>query len=491
LDTASFSRPSIDICKNCSVVYVYNVRKGFSVKLYDFQEKCLTEIRAAFASGSRAPLLVSPTGSGKTVMFSAICKGATQRGNRVMILVHRQELIDQVCLTLRDFEVPHGIIAAQYPALPTAAVQVASVFSLVRRLASQSAPELIIIDEAHHAILASTWGKVISAYPRARLLGVTATPARLSGEGLGDIFDRLVVGPSVQTLIDSDRLSPVRVFAPPTIDTTHLHTQMGDFKKAELSERVDKPKVTGDAIEHYQKITPGQRAAVFCVSLEHAAHIASSARAAGITAVQIDGTMDRGLRRDVVKDFKNGHIQWLVTVDLISEGFDCPGIEVGICLRPTQSLGLWLQQCGRCLRTSPGKSHATILDHAGNSLRHGLPTEDRSWSLDGVRRNNARAEKSQSVRVCPKCFSAQRSGKAACANCGHTFNVESRTVGSEKGQLEEISAESIAARRERAVQGRSATLEQLTELGRIRGYRDAAAWARYVLAGREKKRAAR
>jgi superfamily II DNA or RNA helicase len=459
------------------------------MELFEDQQRVMEQIRQAYREGARAPLLVAPTGFGKTVVFSAIAKGVVARGRRVMILVHRQELVQQVSDTLKEFGVRHGIIAQQYPRNAALAVQVASVFTVVRRLAQTPVPDLIVVDEAHHAILRSTWSKVLAAFARARVLGVTATPTRLSGEGLGDIFDRLVVGPTVQVLIDSGRLCRVRVYAPPTIDTTGIHTQMGDFKRSELSEAVDKPKVTGDAIEHYQKITPGLRAAVFCVSVEHASHMAAAARAAGITAVTIDGKMDRGVRREIVRDFKDGKINWLVSCDLISEGFDCPGIDVGISLRPTQSTGLWLQQCGRVLRAAPGKTHATILDHAGNSLLHGLPTEERHWTLDGTTKASGRAQDAApSVRVCAKCFAAQRSGRAACQNCGHAFAVESRTVAKQDGELAEITAEEIARRRARAQVGQTATLEALTELGRIRNYRDPAKWAAYVIAGREKKK---
>jgi superfamily II DNA or RNA helicase len=205
----------------------------------------------------------------------------------------------------------------------------------------------------------------------------------------------------------------------------------------------------------------------------------------------IDGTMDRNLRRGVIYDFKNGRIKWLVTVDLVSEGFDCPGIEVGISLRPTQSLGLWLQQCGRCLRVSAGKSIATVLDHAGNSLRHGLPTEDRIWSLSASAARNPKFSSAQSVRVCPKCFSAQRSARSDCGNCGHTFKIEPRVVAKEAGTLTEITAEDIAARKARQAVGQTKKLEALTELGRMRNYKDPAAWARYVIQGREKKKSAR
>ena len=462
-----------------------------SITLFPDQVTVLEAVRQEYRVGARAPLLVAPTGFGKTIVFCAICQGAVAKGRRIWILVHRQELIDQVSATLAQFGVPHGIISPQFPSFAHRPVQVASVFSLVRRMASLTPPDLIVIDEAHHAILASTWGKVIAAFPRARLLGVTATPARLSGEGLGDIFDRLIMGPTVQALIDSARLSPVRVFAPPTIDIAGVHSAMGDYKKRELAFAVDKPKVTGDAITHYQTLTPGKRAAVFCVSIEHAQHMAQAARTAGISAVQIDGKMHIALRREIIGDFAHGKISWLVSVDLISEGFDCPGIDVGISLRPTQSLGLWLQQCGRILRVFPGKTGATILDHAGNSLRHGLPTEQRDWSLSGSATKGTDAERAASVRVCPRCFSAQRSGRPACANCGAPFPVEPRVVAKAKGTLTEVTQEDIDKRRARQTVGQTKDLAGLTALGRMRGYKDAERWAQYVIQGRERKRAAK
>ncbi len=458
------------------------------MNLYDYQQAALNDIRRAYREKCRAPLLVSPTGSGKTVMFSAICKGIEERGKRAWILCHRQELVDQISETLNEFGVVHGIIQSGTIPRPSARVQVASVFSLVRHLAQTAAPDLIVIDEAHHCILRSTWGKILSAFPQALLLGVTATPARLSGEGLGDTFDRLILGPSVAELIERGRLSPVRVFAPPTIDVSQVGSKMGEFIKSQLSAAVDKPKITGDAIAHYQAITPGARAAVFCCSLEHAAHMAKAARDAGITAITIDGHTDKSVRRAIIRDFSNGLIQWLVSVDLISEGFDCPGIDVGISLRPTQSLGLWLQQCGRILRTAPGKSCATILDHAGNSLRHGLPTEDRDWSLSGKVQKSGSGERAVSVRVCPSCFSAQRSGGSVCKHCGAAFPVEPRTVSRQKGQLQEITQEEIDARRERQRQGQAKSLENLIAIGRTRGYKDPEGWAAHAMGGRKWKR---
>ena len=439
--------------------------------LRDYQQRAVNDVRVAYAQGSKAALLVSPTGSGKTITFSYICHNAANRGKRVMILVHRQELVDQIHTALTEFHVHHGFIASGYESRHSL-VQVASVMSLVRRLPTTTPPDLIIIDESHHAT-ASTYMTIIRAFPHARLLGVTATPVRLGGAGLGDIFDRLILGPSVRELTAAGHLAPARVYAPSTIDVSGVRVKMGDYVKSELADAVDKPRVVGDAIEHYQKLAPGKRAVVFCVSLKHAHHMATAAREAGIAAVEVDGSMDKTIRRRIVADFAAGRIQWLVSVDLVSEGFDCPGIECGIFLRPTQSMGLWLQQAGRCIRTAPGKTHAVLLDHAGLSLRFGLPDEDREWKLETTQDIKTRGERAPTVTVCPSCFSAQASGKPACIHCGFTFPVKSRKVRNEKGDLVEVTPEMIAKRHERqqigmaAAQGNRARLE---EIARIKGY---------------------
>ncbi len=410
----------------------------------------------------------------------------SEKGRRLNIVVHREELLDQVCTTLDSFGVGHEVLAAgRYPRFNTN-VLVSSVFTLARRLEKIPAPDMLIIDEAHHAIGKSTWGKVVDYWPLALLLGVTATPTRLSGEGLGQIFQDMVMGPSVADLIESGDLSDYRMFAPATIDTSDIHKRGGDYKKSELAEAADKRVITGSAIEHYKKHADGLPAVAFCVSIEHAHHVAEQFRAEGYRALAIDGKMDKGLRRDAVRDFKNGSLQILTSCDLISEGFDCPGIVVGIFLRPTQSTGLWLQQVGRCLRTAPGKSRAILLDHAGNSAMHGLPDADREWTLEG--RNSK--EKSPGVRTCPRCFYVMPISKMRCPDCDHVFTSaeNARIVEEVSGELKEIDeAEIMAQRKARKIENwKAQSLDALIELEKERGYKPG--WAQHVFQARQKRR---
>jgi len=457
------------------------------MQLFPDQLETLSKLRAAYRAGARAPLLVAPTGFGKTVLFSEVAKGAASKGSRIWILVHRTELIDQVSDTLTAVGAAHGIVSPDAYMQREAQIQVCSVFTLTRRLDRLPRPDLVIIDEAHHVIPGSTWGRVLDHAPNARRLGVTATPLRLSGEGLDATFDTLILGPTAANLISTGRLSSYRCFAPPIIDATEVHTRMGDYVKSELETVAMKTAVVGDSIDHYKKLADGKRAAVFCVSVDHARSMSLAANEAGIPAVMIDGKLDKGLRRDCIAAFRHGKIRWLVTCDLISEGFDCPGIEVGIFLRPTQSLGLWMQQAGRCLRTAPGKTEALLLDHSGNALRHGLPSEPREWSLQGIDAKKHKREREQSVRVCPKCFSAQFSGKSTCGECGHVFAVQSRKVHHIAGELVELTQDELALRRRRQDQGRATTLDALVAIGTQRGMKNPHGWARHVMMARMAK----
>lgn len=458
-----------------------------AITLRPYQNTLIERARANFITGKRSQLLVLPTGGGKTVCFSFMAGRAVEKGLRVWILAHRVELLDQISKTLTGFGVPHGMIAPGYMGDRRKPVQVASVFTLARRLDRYDAPDLIIVDEAHHAISESTWGRVVTAFPAAKLLGVTATPIRLSGEGLGDLFQSMVVGPSMRDLIELGALSPYRLFAPAGVDLSGVHTRMGDFVRGEIEAAMDKPSVTGDAVSHYQKLAPGRRAVAFCVSVEHAVHVAEQFRAAGIPAQAIDGAMDRSLRASVLSEFSAGRVQVLASCDLISEGFDVPAIEAAILLRPTQSLGLYLQQVGRALRTFPGKTEAVILDHAGNVKRHGLPDEDRVWSLDGSAKKKGAQRSEIAVKTCGSCFATVHSAATHCS-CGFEFPVHRREVEQRDGVLEEVDL-ATAVRQRRQEQGRAQTEAELIAIGKARGMRRAELWARHVIRARQAKQA--
>lgn len=461
------------------------------ITLRPYQDAWIDGLRGAFRAGFHSPLGVLPTGGGKTVCFSYLTMRLLAAGQRVVILVHRDELIDQVSRTLSQFQVDHGLINAGGLYDRRQRAHVASVFTLARRLDRVEVPDYVICDEAHHAIGASSWGKVLAYWrdrnPRLRVIGVTATPERLSGEGLGETFDTMVEGPTTRELIDLGALAPYRLFAPVhQVDLSGIGKRAGDFVKADLAAVMDKPAIVGSAVGEYRKLLDGAPAVAFCVSVEHAQHTAEQFRAVGYRAACLDGKMDRSLRREIVRDFGRGAINVITSCELISEGFDIPGIVGAILLRPTWSLALYLQQVGRALRTAPGKEHAIILDHVGNSSRHGMPDDPRSWSLLGREAKGKKGEAGPACRQCERCYAVSPAAAAKCRECGAEFPRQARTIEEVDGTLSEVE---VARQKREAARAQAAaqTLEDLIRLGQSRGYKNPAGWARHVYAGRQRR----
>lgn len=446
-----------------------------SLTLRPYQQQAIHSLRLAYRAGARAPLLVLPTGAGKTVVFSEITRSATERGRRILVLVHRRELIAQASSKLTLAGVSHGVIAAGFPD-SDAPVQVASVQTLVRRLSRiVAAPDLIVIDEAHHAT-AGSWDRILQHWPDALRLGVTATPVRADGRGLSAVFDRLVLGPSVADLISASFLSPARIYAPPVLaDLTGIKRRAGDFAVEDAAERLDRPSVTGDAIAHYRRLADSQQAITFCCSLRHAEHVCESFNAAGIPAATLLGSTDPLDRDRIVAQFAAAQIRVLVTVDVVSEGFDIPAASCAILLRPTASLGLYLQQVGRVLRPAPGKTHAVVLDHVGNVHRHGWPDDHRDWSLEGIARGRGSSgPPAPAVRTCPSCFAAFRP-QLLCPLCGtYTAPPPRREIRQVDGELKELKRVEVQLRT--AERKRARSIGELLALAKQRGYSPAWAW---------------
>ena len=460
--------------------------------LRDYQLRAVEAVRDSFRAGKRRPLLVAPTGAGKTVIFSYITHNASQKGLRTTILVHRAELLTQTHKALERMNVPHGLVAAGKTPNPTHVVQVASVQTLVRRLDKFTTPDLIIVDEAHHAT-AGSWQKVIDAYPSAKVLGVTATPQRLDGKGLSNAFDDLIRGPEVMDLISQGWLCRPVYYAPSTVDMSGAKTTGGDYNRADAEHRVDKPTITGDAVTHYQRLCPGVPAVAFCTSIKHAEHVAQAFNAAGYKAAVLDGNLDPVERAARVHALANGRLHILTSCDIISEGFDLPLVTTAILLRPTQSLSLHLQQVGRVLRPAPGKDRAFILDHVGNCLRHGLAEEVRDWSLDGAKKRKKKdaADDVTPHRQCPACFAVHLPAPI-CPMCQHVYEVKARTPEQVAGDLHQLQVDMEALRALKAKkqeQGKAQTLEQLIALGKARGYKNPTAWARHLYNARRARAA--
>jgi DNA repair protein RadD len=458
------------------------------MKLRDYQSHAIEAVRDSYRKGCRRPLLVSPTGSGKTLMFSYISAGMNQNGKRVLILAHRRELLRQISSALRSVGVRHAVMSGGSRGIPVANVVVASVFTLARRLEYFPAPDLIIGDEAHHFTPSSTWGKCVSAFPNAHVLGVTATPERLDGKGLGLMFDDMVMGPTVAELTEQGYLTPAEVYAPSRPDLKALRTRMGDYVNADLESAMDKPSITGNAVHHYRKLADGKLAIAFCVSVKHAKDVAEEFRHAGYNAAHIDGGMEEHERDRVLKDFAAGKIKILTSCDLVSEGFDLPAVEVAILLRPTKSLALYLQQVGRAIRPSPGKTTTIVLDHAGNTAVHGFIDEHREWILtsDSARKKRE-GEKPATVRTCPQCFAMHRPSPA-CPKCGHVYKVVSRKIREVEGELVQMNR---ASETQISAQDWQRQFQILVGIAKNRKYAHPEKWAFHVICGKEASRLAK
>ena len=448
-----------------------------------YQDQAVSDLRLAIRAVQSA-LLVMPTGAGKTVVFTEIAQLAKANGKKVLILVHRRELVAQASAKLKKIGVKHGTISAgRKPSQHW--VQVASVQTLVRRLNTYNwRPDLIIVDEAHHAV-AGSWERCLAHYKDAKVVGVTATPSRLDGRGLGSHFSTLVQGPSVAKLVESGYLSQHKVYAPPVLaDLGKVKTRAGDYANDQLSKAMDRPTITGDSISHYSRLADGLPAIAFCCSVAHATSVCAQFNAAGYRARLVTGDMPTDERDDAISGLADGRTQILCSVDVVSEGTDVPAVACAILLRPTMSEALYLQQVGRILRPQPGKI-AIVLDHVGSTVRHGFVDEARDWSLDRKPKRKRASEPAPSVRQCPNCFAAFRP-QPTCPCCGFELPVKpKRQLTQREGELKEMRRQDAIQRREkRQEQGRARTLPELLALAKRKGYKPG--WAYKIYYGRKR-----
>ena len=382
------------------------------ISLRPYQRKFIDDIREQMQQGHRRVCGVAPCGSGKTIMTGWMAKEVAENDKRVLFMVHRQELIEQTSKTFYDLEIDHGIIAAGIQPDYDLPVQVASVQTLVRRLDKVPPPDLLICDECHH-ILASNYMKIIDKW-HPWLLGVTATPERLGGVTLNDVFSSMVIGPSVGSLIKKKNLTNFKYFAPKSsFDTSKLRSKFGEFRSDDMLDLMDRQEIIGDVIKSYQKYADGKQTIVYCVNVEHSKHTANLFNQSGIVAAHVDGETQKTERREIIEAFRYGDIQVLCNAELFGEGFDVPNCDCVILTRPTQSLTLFIQQSMRCMRPNPNNPNkvAIIIDHVENVKRFGLPDEDRQWSLYP---NDTKDSQAAPTKHCDKCDSEVHLATRVC-----------------------------------------------------------------------------
>lgn len=366
--------------------------------LRDYQIDLINKVKMSWSTGHRNPCIVAPCGSGKTIIASELAKRTTENGGRVMFIVHRKELCEQTEDTFKNYGVNMDLC------------NVGMVQTLSRHRIQE--PKLIIVDENHH-VYAKSYMKILEQYQNAYSVGLTATPIRLDGSGLGKINDDLIVGPTVSELIERKHLSPFKYYSHVSADTSKLQVKRGEFVAEQVDRIMGQEFVFGNAVENYKKYNC-KKTIVYCSSIENSIKTSNAFRNAGISAIHVDAKTPKKLRENIMNDFRNGKILVLCNVDLVSEGFDVPDCDSCMLLRPTMSLTLHIQQSMRAMRYIQDKT-AIIIDQAENYKRHGLPDTYHEWTLDYKKKKKKTEE---SLKVCEHCYAVCKPKTTCCEVCG-------------------------------------------------------------------------
>lgn len=480
------------------------------IHLRDYQDRLVSGARQKLRQGIRRPLVVAPTGGGKTVMAAFMQGGAAQRGQTTWFTVHRREILERTAETFEAFGIPFGMVLDGYPMNPEAPVQLCGVQTLVNRLDDLPRPAGVVWDEAHH-IVAGDHAAIAERVQDAWQIGLTATPERLDGEGLGPFFDELVMGPTTGELMRRGFLSPYRYFAPGERDLVG-----GRLNMRELAEQMGTAKLIGDAVDHWHRDADGLRTIGFEMNRAASQASVQAFRAAGVEAWHVDGSMHRDQRRELFRAFRAGEITYLSQVAIAGEGVDIPGAECALLRYKTNSLTKFLQDVGRVFRpiyadgfdqdtatdedrvaaiAAGPKPSAVILDMGGNAFDFGMPCDDRVWSLQGAkeRRKSERVSDGLPIHTCPECYQVTPSVLRVCP-CGHEFSVAERSAAWAAGNLFELKgsvseeraakeAAHAAKRQREKEEERGASLATLMRLAHERNavepgrYKDARKWA--------------
>lgn len=401
-------------------------------KLRDYQQETIDKVYQSIKSGHRSIMIQQPPRTGKTVIMADIARRATAKGNRVLFMVHRQEIVQQVVKTFRADGVDMNL------------AKIGMVQTITRHVDDLDPPQIIFVDEAHHA-LARTYQRVLEAFPKAYKLLFTATPYRLNGAGFTDIADDLITGKPVSWLIDHHFLAPVDYYAPSQIDTSKLRTKRaGDYSVDSIQEAM-KPKIYGNAVKHYLKLAAGKQAIAYTYNVDSAIRLAQAFNARGITARAVAGSTPKEERRKIIEDYRAGKIKIVTNAELFTEGLDLPNVDCVIMLRPTQSLSLYLQFAMRSMNPREGKT-ATIIDHVGNVERFGLPTDDREWTLEGREKGKTSSSGAtiKSVTVCQTCFASFYRTGGTCPYCGAALGEEKKIEVVDDAELKKVTRSRLA-----------------------------------------------
>lgn len=428
--------------------------------LRTYQQDLITATRQAFYTHNR-PLVVLPCGGGKTVCFAYMASEHIKKHNGyVWFLVHRGELIQQTEDTFKAF------------GLQTDNVLIAMVQTITRHIKQYKPPTMIIFDEAHHAS-AIMWQRIIAYYNSVPVIGLTATPTRLNGQPLGNVFDTLVVGVTSEWLMRNSYLCNYDYYAPKIIDY-NFTVKGSDYDMEQVSNLFVKSKIYGE-ISRY--IDLNRKTIIYCPSIAYSENIANLIKG----VVHFDGNTSKKTRKQIIDDFRDGKIRVLSNVDLIGEGFDVPDCDCVMLLRPTMSTALYIQQAMRCLRPGDNK-RAIIYDFVGNVYRHGMPTDDQQWTLNKPTKMRSNTAPDALVRECSKCYKVYKGTNRICPYCGYDNGKTHKEIEQDKrAELE------VVRKIERKQVGMAHTLNDLIIIGKQRGYKNPVYWAKMIMQARNNR----
>lgn len=451
--------------------------------LRETQEEALGKTQGAYRR-VRKVLLCAHTGFGK----SALMKHMLGRSKKsVLYLCHRDNLMEMVSADLRKVGLDHGIIAGSQGARPhTHRIHIGMMQTISKRLDRLPPFEWIVSDEAHLAAC-DTWASILTHYAAAWHLGMSASPCRLDGKGLGLYYDEIVYGPPISESTARGYLTPVTVLAPPQQVDGQWNVK-GSLSTAKKAEFFNRPAITGSAVAEFKKLGPGHQAVVFCQDREHAEAVAQQFREAGLRWVNVDGTMSKHERNARLRALENRELDGVCNVDLLTTGWDCPQVDVGIDLALTESRALQIQKYGRIIRIAPGKGRAYWIDHVGNVFKHGLPTTHHEFSLDGTPDRH----RPISVRQCERCYSVYEPAQS-CPCCGYVAPTRpKRAVRAQEGELREVTEDPAAKEQKKqdvkVALRQAVTLSDFHEVARRFNYKAGWGFHQFKLAQQYRRR---
>jgi len=427
-----------------------NTNDNATLEIWPHHIKAMEDLRHSLRTGHKRPLFVAPTGSGKSFLYGQIISNLMENEKRVLWIVHRRNLVFEMQKKLSEkFGIESGIIMSGCEYNLDSPVQLCSIQTYGRRLDIEDlfinkffiSADVLMIDEAHRA-LSKLYRKVIDLYQDKIIMGCTATPCKGDGRGLGEVFDDLVEGPTVEQLTKDNFLCPVRYFVPNQIDVSDVKITAGDYQIDELEKKINKKKLVGDIVQNWLRLAENRKTLVYAVNVKHSIAIAEEFERAGISTARLDAHSSDEERDAVFNAMERGIVQVLVNVLLYVEGLDVPSISCVVFARPTKSLGLYRQAGGRGLRVEEGKDDLIFIDHANVVLELGTLDEEVIWTLDGkekAERKSVREGKEKRLSKCSVC-SEIFSGTSTCPVCGTQLKSFGKPIEAVDAELVELKA---------------------------------------------------